>query len=120
MSDQEQETNESLDFWAVVELFGHQKIAGKVSDFVLGGESFVRVDVPATERGETFTRMFGKGAIYAINPTTEEIATRAAESVGQRPLNLYEASPQRENPALPTPEDFDPYGLDPDEEEEML
>ena len=32
-------------FHAVVELFGHQRIAGTVSQHVFGGETFVRVDV---------------------------------------------------------------------------
>ena len=33
--------------WALVELFGHQKIVGKVTEATLAGGAFLRVDVPA-------------------------------------------------------------------------
>lgn len=41
--------SEKFEQFAVVELFGHQIIAGKVSEQVIGGQGFVRVDVPAIE-----------------------------------------------------------------------
>lgn len=42
--------SEKFEQWAIVDLFGHTRIAGKVSEQVIGGCSFVRVDVP--ERGD--------------------------------------------------------------------
>lgn len=33
--------------WCIVELFGHQRIAGLVTEQTIGGCNFVRVDVPA-------------------------------------------------------------------------
>lgn len=67
--------------WCVVELFGHQQIAGYVSEQVFGGGAFVRVDVPATEYSEAHTKLYGEKAIYAIHPCSEEIAKKAAESL---------------------------------------
>ena len=34
----------SFDSWAIVEIFGHQTFAGRVTEQAIGGASFVRVD----------------------------------------------------------------------------
>lgn len=93
--------------WAVCELFGHQRIAGKVSEQVFGGANLIRVDVPEVvvtewDYDETppvrkqrlvqaHTRSFGAGAIYAINWCDEEVATEAARSIKHEPLKPYQA-----------------------------
>jgi len=85
-----------FDVWAVVELFGHQRIAGRVTEQVIAGQGFIRVDVPTTGDQIGFTRMFGPGAIYSIIPTTEEIAIAFVhENVGT-PIALYDRSYIRE------------------------
>ncbi len=86
--------------YAVVELFGHQQIAGMVSEQTIAGQGFVRVDVPACEDQEAFTRLFGTGAIYSIIPTTEEIATAFARRNISRPINPWQL-------ALPEPDEQD-------------
>jgi hypothetical protein len=94
--------------WCIVELYGHNRIAGLVSEQVIGGAAMVRVDVPEVKREadrwntstlkyekvmETvagFTKFFGAGAIYAITPTTQEIATAVAERLVVRPVSAFE------------------------------
>lgn len=78
-------------FWMIVELFGHQRIAGKVSEFAFGGGTFVRVDVPEVGELKGFTRFFGEKAIYSMSPVTEEIARRLVAAwrvVPIRPFGL--------------------------------
>lgn len=83
------EESKQFEEYAIVELFGHQKIAGKVSEQQVGGCSFVRVDVPATKRRPAFTRLFGSGAIYSITITDERSATIAAEIYAPEPMDKW-------------------------------
>lgn len=92
----------TFDVWAIVELFGHARIAGRVCEQVIAGAGMLRVDVPdlpaikdgPAQRG--FTRLFGPGAIYSITPVSEEIAVRAAQSMRVNQVNVYMAVPQLE------------------------
>ena len=79
----------SFEGWCIVELFGHNQIAGFVSEQTIGGTSFVRVDVPAFNGKDGFTKFYGGSAIYAITPTTEEIAKAAAERLAVRPVSPW-------------------------------
>jgi len=76
--------------WAIVELFGHQKIAGQVSEQTIGGTSFIRVDVPETDDSPAFTRTFHGNAVYAFNWTTEETARAEAKRIKAQPINLFD------------------------------
>ena len=66
---------------ALVELFGHARIAGHLSEETIAGQGFIRVDVPATQRSPEFTRYFGPSAIYSITPVTQELAQTLAEQI---------------------------------------
>ena len=80
---------QSFDQWCVVELFGHQVIAGKVTEQEIGGCSFVRVDVPSIEGSEKFTRFFSQGAIYSVSPVSEEVAKVAIKDFCPKPISAY-------------------------------
>ena len=80
----------SFDQWCLVELFGHQRIAGRVTEQTIGGCAFVRVDVPAVDEIPYYTKLYGNGAIYAMTPVTEEIARAAAKTYRAVPVSPYE------------------------------
>lgn len=82
--------NEKFDLWCLVELFGHSKIAGKCTEQNIAGSNMLRVDVPETEKSPAFTKYYGAGAIYAINPVTEEVAKTFAESLNVAPVNPWD------------------------------
>jgi hypothetical protein len=86
------ETTQKFEGWAVVEMLGHKRLAGLVSEQVLAGASLVRVDVPETlhrrdtagfgghtvEAKPAYTKFIGVGSIYCITPCTEETARKCA------------------------------------------
>lgn len=74
----------------VVELFGHNKIAGMVSEFNFGGTNFIRVDVPETAVSGPFTRMFHANACYCLNPCTEEVMLSMAAKYTQLPVTPFD------------------------------
>ena len=75
--------------WALVELFGHQRIAGLVSEQQIAGAGFVRVDVPAVNGIPAYTKLYYPSAIYGITPCGEQEARRAAEYMHERPIQPY-------------------------------
>lgn len=118
----------SFSGWAVVELFGHQKEIGFVNTEAFGSAVLFRIDVPELEEGREYTlerpeydgskfvpagsvvkrsgslartRLVGPGAIYAINPCTEEVARKALERQTPRPLIVVTLA---ERPQLTTDE----------------
>lgn len=80
-----------FDCWAVVEVMGHNRYAGRVSEQALGGCAFVRVDVPAVDDRPAFTKLLGQASIFAITPCSEETATAVAAQCCDRPIAIYSA-----------------------------
>lgn len=88
-----------LKSWALVELFGHQRIVGYMSQQTFGTGVLFRVDVPdllkdgkSIRRG--FTRYFGLSAIYSITPCDEDTVRRMLPNIDgtpgdARPLSLH-------------------------------
>ena len=78
--------------FAVVELFGHNKIAGFVETQTFGSAVFFRVDVPETDDNPAFSKLFNPSAIYAINPCDEPVAMVVAKGLQERPIQSYSLS----------------------------
>ena len=86
------ETPTAYEGWAVVELMGHRKIAGYVSEAPQYGTAMLRVDCVTTEGEPVATQFYGGASIYALTPTTEEIVRRMAP-LNPRPVRHYELTP---------------------------
>lgn len=76
-----------LDTFAVVELMGHRRTVGRVTEATIAGGEFIRVDAtPLGVEQEGPTVMFYRpAAIYSITPVTEEVARREASGTDVRP-----------------------------------
>lgn len=76
--------------WCIVELFGHSKIAGYCTEENIAGSNMLRVDVPETKTQPAFTKYYGQGAIYAINPVDEKTALMAVDNIQVAPINIWQ------------------------------
>lgn len=81
---------ETFSEWCLVELFGHQKIVGKVSEATMAGGAFLRVDVPAFNGSPAFTRFYSPGSIYSISPISEQMARDLMMSYRNEPVSRFE------------------------------
>lgn len=89
----------------IVEIMGHQVIAGKVSEETHFGSPLMRVDVPTSTKREGFTVYYGGNSIYKIAPTTEEIVKAFVEKQDPEPVKPYMLA----LPSLATKVEDDPY-----------
>lgn len=98
------DSGEKFDTWAIVELMGHRKIGGRVTEQIIAGAPLLRIDVPEVTGQPGFTQFYGPSSIYSLTPTTEEIATKFAAYRREQPVSPYElralpqaaAAPQEE------------------------
>lgn len=84
------EIDQRFDAWCVLDLFGHQRTAGHVTEASIGGCAFIRIDVP---EGDGYrTEYYGNGAIYSMRPVSEEIAREIVKTHSAPPVSQYEVS----------------------------
>jgi len=89
---------ENIDCWALVEIFGHTKVAGRVTTRKVGVNVMIQVDVPKDESEFSHSQLFGPAAIFSINPTTETWCRRwakAALNYNHSPLPYIPAEPKQ-------------------------
>lgn len=96
--------------WAVVELMGHLKVVGLCTEATVAGQKLLRVDA-LNAKGESHTRYFGPGSIYAITPCSEQIARGMAANIGQDPISRFDLAALARGPVQPSL----PYGEQDDE-----
>ncbi len=100
--------NERFAEWAILELMGHRRLAGFVSEVELGGASFFRLDVH-TELEPITTQFYSPAAVYCITPATEAIARAMGERTRPEPVHRYELEPPK---SLPARDDFHECDVD--------
>lgn len=87
--------------WAILELLGHRRLGGWLSEATVAGASFLRIDIPPVGDRAAVTQLYSPASVYAITPTTEEIATAAARYVRFQPVNRWELeAPPKPDPDL--------------------
>jgi hypothetical protein len=89
-----------LETWAVLELMGHQRIAGFTREVALGSAAMLRVDVPEIDGIPAFTKFIAPAALYAFTPCTQEVAMAVIKRDRVTPVTLF-AMPANRQRALP-------------------
>jgi hypothetical protein len=88
-------------FWAVLELMGHRRLGGKVTEEEHFGAKMCRIDIPSREnticgpKDVWTTQYYGGGSIYCLTPCSEDAARIAARMSRPEPVHPWEL------PALP-------------------
>lgn len=80
--------SEQFDSWAIVELMGHVRMAGRLTEEERFGTNMGRLDIPD---GDGFvTQYFGGSSVYRITPVSEDAARAAARQNVPRPVHQWE------------------------------
>jgi len=94
--------------WAIVELMGHRRLGGKVTEAELFGTSMLRLDIYDTGSADPkITQLYGGSAVYCVTPTTEAIARKVGAESMPRPVSRYEL--ERASRPEPGADDDDGY-----------
>lgn len=80
-------SEDKFEGWAILELMGHRRLAGRLSEQTIGGAALIRIDIPSQP---PVTQFYGGAAVYCITPTTEDIATAVARRTQEAPVHRYE------------------------------
>lgn len=79
---------DKFEHWGILELMGHQRTAGRLSEEMIAGSNLLRVDIPINAQ-EFRTAYYGSSAIYALHVTSEETARKAASAMSTKPPYAY-------------------------------
>lgn len=82
--------------WAILELMGHRRLAGLVTEATIGGGAFIRIDVPGKD-GTTVTQFYSPSSVYALTPVAEGVARAVAANSQPEPVTRWDMAA----PALP-------------------
>ena len=96
------ESKTTFESWAIVEIMGHRKLAGRVTEESIAGTNLLRIDVPPVPEREgsygqklqerpAFTQYFGASAIFSLTPCNEETARQSADQFRDYPVELVQA-----------------------------
>lgn len=99
--------SENIESWAFIEIYGHKKVAGRMTSRKIGTEIMFQVDVPKGETELSHSELYGPKAIFSITPTTEAWCrkwAKAALKYNHQPLpyipedrQLVESTQQEED-----------------------
>jgi hypothetical protein len=88
--------------WCIMELMGHRRLAGYVTEQEIAGSGFIRIDVPAEGEEVAAVQFYAPASVYAITPTTEDVARKVAAQSRPAPVSRWELpAAQAAEPATP-------------------
>jgi hypothetical protein len=81
--------------WVILELMGHRRLAGFLTEQEIAGRGFLRLDVPGepTNTVPAATQLYNPASVYCVTPTTEAIARAVAATSRPAPVQQWELPP---------------------------
>lgn len=83
-------SEDKFEEWAIVDLFGHRRIAGKISECMIAGAPFLRLDIPEEEDNVFTTQYYSPGAVYSMTPTDEQFVRQLAKQFRPEPVHRWQ------------------------------
>lgn len=77
------------EFYGILELMGHVRVAGRITEEERFGGKLGRIDIPDKDGGFT-TQYFNAASIYRLTPTSEEAARAVALNCQPHPVHAWE------------------------------
>lgn len=108
----------TLACWAIVDLMGHLRLAGKLTEEERFGAKMGRLEIPQAD-GSFRTEWFGGASVYKISAVTEEVARGYAQQNPSPPVSPWDVRAMM-TPKLPPPDrdgDFDSSHIEEDDED---
>ncbi len=81
--------------WVILELMGHRRLAGFMTEQEIAGVGFLRIDLPEDNDHVPATQFYAPSSVYAITPTTEEVARAVAQHGRPEPVQRWELTPPK-------------------------
>jgi|SRR5215813_6248636 len=107
---------DKFEIWGVLELMGHVKVAGRITEEDRFGGKLGRIDIPDAEQGFS-TQYFGFSSVYRLTACTEEVARFVAGQNRSQPVHSWDLAKVR---ALnPGPTDIERDAVDGETDDEF-
>lgn len=111
------EKTDTFEGWAILELMGHRRLAGYVTEQEIAGAGMLRIDVPGEGEEVQATQFYSPSSLYCLTPVTEEVARGLAARTRPAPVQRWELPA----PRGPEPrEDPDDEPIDGDEDDDGM
>jgi len=84
---------QSAGMWIFLELLGHKKLAGFVSEEEKWGQVLLRIDIPTSVKDgklQFTTQWYGTHALYCATPILESDAIHLAKQLRPAPFSKYD------------------------------
>lgn len=91
-------TQDPFDEWAIVELMGHLRLAGHLTEQQIAGGHFLRLDIHKEAGPAVITQLIPPppgGPVYRITITTEAVARKIGARSVPEPVARWELEPSR-------------------------
>ena len=90
MSKNEEANTDGFGEWVILELMGHRKLAGFLSEQEIAGNGFLRLDIHGAQDEPVVTQFYSPSAVYCITPVSDDLARKAAYNLKPQPIGQYE------------------------------
>lgn len=94
--------------WTILEVMGHRRLGGYVTEVNIAGAGFLRIDVPGENGAPVATQFYPPASVYCITPVAESMARAVALRNQPQPVSRWELAP----PAQPKTVEVEEEGAD--------